>query len=364
MKIILVLIITLGVWASDFKLRERERAKKILNKSLEQLADTDFGQHIAETISMQIEMGGNVDDVLRLLSELKASLLTEQKSEESSFATEKMELETAISNNDKLSAQAMAEADDAANKLRELNGKKAQLEAKISVTLQQLELIKKQRVQMEESHEKDSKEYGRRSTEQNEVIQVLERIIQELTEQVLASPAATSLIETKKILARLPLISSMNPVAALLQLSTSLDRELVREIITKLELIRDSLKSALRDDDEAIKRANILHDTLLKKITELEDNLHLEIQGAQKELTQIDSDIVLLNDRKDSNQKLSEQATAAMENTKTNLQNLVAVHQARSQDRSTAVELVEKAIQIMRVNEEGLKERTGEATRF
>eukprot|EP01017_Pseudomicrothorax_dubius_P000095 TRINITY_DN0_c1170_g1_i1.p1 TRINITY_DN0_c1170_g1~~TRINITY_DN0_c1170_g1_i1.p1 ORF type:complete len:221 (+),score=95.86 TRINITY_DN0_c1170_g1_i1:3-665(+) len=153
-------------------------------------------------------------------------------------------------------------------------------------------------------------------------------------------------------------IAALNPVMALAELTTALNAKVARRIIQKLREIQDLLRQALEKDKAVKVRSEELYEQTVSRLNQLKTDVSLSLEILQSKLKTLkrqhtEEDLAMA-----SNQKIYDQSTASQKS----LEDLLIARQNSFKDaratRAKELEIVEKAIQILRVKESDIKANT------
>eukprot|EP01017_Pseudomicrothorax_dubius_P033866 TRINITY_DN4584_c0_g2_i5.p1 TRINITY_DN4584_c0_g2~~TRINITY_DN4584_c0_g2_i5.p1 ORF type:complete len:392 (-),score=152.88 TRINITY_DN4584_c0_g2_i5:834-2009(-) len=333
------------------------RGKMKLEDRLQGMGNNDFGQTVLQMISLQTEMGGDVEDVLKLMYDLKASLETEQNTDQAEYDKQSASLIQRIFDAEQAASNAITQVNEASSRLKEMRSRREVLEKLIVKNNLQLNRTIEQRTKLVENHEQEAQELIERMKQAKELIEVLTLIINDLTHKVLLNNEPT-LAEVQQIADRLHEVAKSNPLASLVQFTATLDVYVIKNIITKLEDIRIRLALTLKDDKKESEKAETLYQDMIKKLQEIEQNLSAELLSASAELKQIDVDEVTEEERKENNLELFRNNQVLQAASQVELDTATAAHKKRSDDRSAAIKLLNRAIKTIKNKKDRLIEAT------
>eukprot|EP01017_Pseudomicrothorax_dubius_P033865 TRINITY_DN4584_c0_g2_i3.p1 TRINITY_DN4584_c0_g2~~TRINITY_DN4584_c0_g2_i3.p1 ORF type:complete len:362 (-),score=133.19 TRINITY_DN4584_c0_g2_i3:834-1919(-) len=333
------------------------RGKMKLEDRLQGMGNNDFGQTVLQMISLQTEMGGDVEDVMKLMYDLKASLETEQNTDQAEYDKQSASLIQRIFDAEQAASNAITQVNEASSRLKEMRSRREVLEKLIVKNNLQLNRTIEQRTKLVENHEQEAQELIERMKQAKELIEVLTLIINDLTHKVLLNNEPT-LAEVQQIADRLHEVAKSNPLASLVQFTATLDVYVIKNIITKLEDIRIRLALTLKDDKKESEKAETLYQDMIKKLQEIEQNLSAELLSASAELKQIDVDEVTEEERKENNLELFRNNQVLQAASQVELDTATAAHKKRSDDRSAAIKLLNRAIKTIKNKKDRLIEAT------
>eukprot|EP01006_Ploeotia_vitrea_P006913 TRINITY_DN15238_c0_g1_i1.p1 TRINITY_DN15238_c0_g1~~TRINITY_DN15238_c0_g1_i1.p1 ORF type:complete len:129 (+),score=27.84 TRINITY_DN15238_c0_g1_i1:400-786(+) len=116
------------------------------------------------------------------------------------------------------------------------------LESEIRIKQEQLDILNRREVELDDARVHDAEEFTRRQQQAVEVIGALELIIEKLS----TIPANDN--DANLVLAELAKIGNSNPILALVQVASTFSQEALDNVISKMEELRTSLEASIEDD--------------------------------------------------------------------------------------------------------------------
>eukprot|EP01017_Pseudomicrothorax_dubius_P048210 TRINITY_DN873_c0_g1_i1.p1 TRINITY_DN873_c0_g1~~TRINITY_DN873_c0_g1_i1.p1 ORF type:complete len:354 (+),score=128.09 TRINITY_DN873_c0_g1_i1:124-1185(+) len=352
MRVLLCLLLVVFAYGATLRRQNAPLRAKNLGSVR---SSREFGKDLVEMIELQLQSGGTYDDVVGLLEQIKKDFEDEQRSDSTNYLLEKDSLETTITENNDKAKVAITEKNDALNELKKLDTRITSLEDTIALTEQQQKDLAAQRADLEERKRQDDAEFERRAGEQNQVLEVVVALSGDLSNKFL-NPK--SLVEKQEILTRLHTIGATSALAALMELSSTLDQDVLKRVLIKLETIEGAVREALAADAEAKEKNDQLYESIIAKMQAIEDGLITLLTNSRAELSKSKNQVVVETTRKDTNEQIFIAANKAVEVASTTLQTSTTAFTQRTQERNASIEVVQKALTILRERETELKENT------
>lgn len=263
----------------------------------------DFGRKILDTIALQVNSKAPLQDVAKLLADLKDNLNTQQTDSDSLHFSQISECETDKTNYQSRILYSQNEIQESTVNIGSLSTEVKRLQASIDNANLQLSILAKRETNLEANHEQDANDYDQRVLDHTQVIEALEIIIpklQSITSQE-NSPQA--------IFAELAKIGKSNPIAALVEVAASLDPEALASVINKLEDIRDSVQNSLISDREHQIESENNYNNLINEISNVRESQNRRIEEDTEALSEAQAKYDQEKKRKEDNQNELESAT-------------------------------------------------------
>ena len=252
---------------------------------------------------MQLSSKAPLQDVAKLLADLKDNLYTQQTDSDNLHSSQVAECETDETNYEARIQYAQNEIQEATVNVGSLSTEIKRLQASIDNANLQLSILAKREGNLESNHEQDAADYEQRVLDHTQVLEALDIILpklQAITAQE-SSPQA--------IFAELAKIGKSNPIAALVEVAASLDPEALASVITKLQDIRNSVQNSLDSDKEHQAESEVNYNNLLSEISNVRDSQNRRIDEDSEALAEAKSKFDQENKRKEDNQIELESAT-------------------------------------------------------
>jgi chromosome segregation ATPase len=309
----------------------------------------DFSNHLIDTISLQIKAGGATDDSISLLVQIRNTLESNRDQDQAEFNVLKTQLNDLIQTlTDKANA-ALNEVADANSRLNDLISTRGTLEQEIPRLDGQVTTLHKKIVKLQDDRAHDVNDYHSRVGEQREVINVVQEIINTLTDRVL-NGGDLELIEKQKLTDKLQNLKYSNPILALVDLTATFDRNLAVEIIQRLEALRDSLKAAVEDEEQAEEQAGLNYDALYAELNRVVDKLTQDLQQDKRDYEQVLNDVTTQTNRRDNNQQIYDASNQQKDDTVLQLQSETDNFNARRTKISQEIDLIQQAQNLLVAN--------------
>ena len=220
---------------------------------------------------MQLNSKAPLQDVAKLLADLKDNLYTQQTESDNLHATQTVECETDEANYESRIEYAQNEIQEATVNIGSMSTEIKRLQASIDNANLQLSILAKREAILEVNHEQDGVDYEQRVLDHTQVLEALDIIIpklQSITAQE-NSPQA--------VFAELAKIGKSNPIAALVEVAASLDPEALASVISKLQDIRGSVQNSLENDKEHQEESETNYQNLLSEISNVRESQNRRI---------------------------------------------------------------------------------------
>eukprot|EP01016_Furgasonia_blochmanni_P001766 TRINITY_DN1069_c0_g1_i3.p2 TRINITY_DN1069_c0_g1~~TRINITY_DN1069_c0_g1_i3.p2 ORF type:complete len:404 (+),score=214.08 TRINITY_DN1069_c0_g1_i3:64-1275(+) len=316
---------------------------------LNDMKNGDFSNHLIDTITLQIKAGGATDDSISLLVQIRNTLESNRDQDQAEFNVLKTQLQDLIQTlTDKANA-ALNEVADANSRLNDLISTRTTLEQEIPRLDGQVTTLHKKIVKLQDDRAHDVNDYHARVGEQREVINVVQEIINTLTDRVL-NGGDLELIEKQKLTDKLQNLKYSNPILALVDLTATFDRNLAVEIIQRLEALRDSLKAAVEDEEGAEEQAGLNYDALYAELNRVVDKLTQDLQQDKRDYEQILNDVTTQTNRRDNNQQIYDASNQQKDDTVLQLQSETDNFNARRSKISDEIDLIQQAQNLLVAN--------------
>lgn len=273
---------------------------------IKQLDDSDFGKKLLDTIALQLGNKAPLEDVAKLLSDLKANLHKQNEDHLALHLKQAAECKADIADYNARIEHATNEIKDATINIGNLRNAIKQLKAAILNKETQLQILASRRSNLVRDHAADVANFERRSKEHTEVIAALDIIIPRL-EGIRQNPQTQ-----KQVFAELAKIGTTNPIQALVEVASTFDPAALENVINKLKEIRESLAKSLKDDQDAQEKAAENYDRLLKEIDSVTGNLTTGLKEDRSALAENESNLADEQSRLEQNQKEFKAATAGL----------------------------------------------------
>lgn len=256
----------------------------------------DFGRKILDTISLQIKSKAPLQDIAKLLSDLKDNLNTQQSESDYLHDSQVLECETDINNYENRINYAQNEIQEATVNIGSLSTEKKRLKGSIENANSQLSILAKRESILQTNHDQDIQDFDQRVQDHTQVLEALEIIIPKL--EAITSQDSTP----QSVLAELAKIGKSNPIAALVEVAASLDPEALETVINKLNEIRNSVQNSLQNDKLHQEESNINYNNLLSEISNVRESQIKRIEEDSEALNEAQAKFDQETTRKQDNQ--------------------------------------------------------------
>jgi chromosome segregation ATPase len=281
------LILNIAFSANAVFLKKPSKAAFSVFTELSKLEEHEFGKKILDTIALQIKSQSPLQDIARLLDEIRQDLVTQQAESDALHNQQEQEFADTVASLDRSISDNTNTKDEAENEISILEGEIARIEAEINIKEAQLELLNRREKELDEARQRDSEEFARRQTQGVEVVGALELIIERL------STIPPNENDANLVLAELAKIGSSNPILALVQVASTFSPEALANVIGKIESLRTSLEASLEDDKREETDAIAEYQTLKSEITSTRSNISNALADLKTQLSQNENALAL-----------------------------------------------------------------------
>eukprot|EP01016_Furgasonia_blochmanni_P013815 TRINITY_DN1710_c0_g1_i11.p2 TRINITY_DN1710_c0_g1~~TRINITY_DN1710_c0_g1_i11.p2 ORF type:complete len:367 (+),score=192.12 TRINITY_DN1710_c0_g1_i11:192-1292(+) len=354
MKFITIAICTIligSAFAAESEATMNKR--KALMDSLSKLKSNSFGEHILKTIDLQIKTTGATDNAIGLLAQIKAELEEQRELEANDYNRDATELNNDIDELTAESQSALSEVAEANDRIGQIVSQLNDVEDELPRLEEEVERIRSQKQQLENLRQLDHQEFVRRIAENRQIVEVITQIINSLSE--IALSGGTAMIEKEEILAKLHSTKYTEPLIALTDLSSTFDPQFLRNVIVRLEAIRDNIIDVVDQDKEDEEGAQLNFDNIHGQLEDLQDTFVNDWASATKQQRDLRNELTIEENRRDTNQAVYDAAESAKGNAETDLQQLTDEHDARQAHYEQELEVLGEALNILDANAPSLR---------
>jgi chromosome segregation ATPase len=324
-----------------------------VTETLKNLKSTQFGEHILKTVELQLQAGGNTDNVLNLLAGIRADLESQAELETNDYNRDSTALENQINDLIAEAQSALNEVAEATTRVGELWSQISDLNDEVPRLETEVVRIRGQKQKLERLRQEDIEDYVRRVAEQRQVVEVLSQIISSLSQ--IALNGGASLIEKKEIMQKLTSTKYTEPLLALVDLSSTFDPAFLRNVIVRLEHIRDAITESIEQDQEDEEEAKLNYDNIHGQLEDIQSTFVNDWAAAKRELQRLNNELTVEENRRDTNQEVHDAAEAAQANAEQELQSLTDEHNARQSHFEQELDLIAQALNIVTANAASLR---------
>lgn len=324
-----------------------------VSETLKKMKDSHLGESILKTVELQLTSGGNTDNVLNLLAGIRAELESEAELETNDFNRDATALNNEINDLIAEAQAALNEVAEATQRVGEISAQIADLRDEVPRLEGEVVRIRGQKQKLERLRQEDIEDYVRRVAEQRQVVEVLTQIITSLSQ--IALNGGASLIEKKEIMQKLTSTKYTEPLLALVDLSATFDPAFLRNVIVRLEHIRDAIGESIEQDQEDEEEAKLNYDNIHGQLEDIQSTFVNDWAAAKRDLQRLENDLTVEENRRDTNQAVHDAAEAAQANAEQELQSITDEHNARQAHYEQEVDVLEQALNIMTANAASLR---------
>jgi len=244
-----------------------------------------YGKSLIETISLSLSNKGNVEEVTKLLDDLLFKLNQDQQSDDVAWATESARLKKEIARLTEEIAQIEAQIVKLKEKLKKYEALRDQAEKNLKQYADQKAKNDEVLKSNDAKRVQDAAEFKQSQSDHTDVINAIDQVVAELehlTGSISGAGKPTHVAinaEEKRDAADkiksafLEISQEEAEINAFVELATTADQEALRNLISKLEKIKDNTKASFNDDKQKEEESIAAHATL-KGLLE-SDNLKL-----------------------------------------------------------------------------------------
>lgn len=215
---------------------------------------------------MQIKSNAPLQDIAKLLSDLKNNLNKQQSESDDLHDSQLLECATDINNYENRISFAQNEIQEATVNIGSLSTEIKRLKGSIENANSQLSILAKRESILHSNHEQDLQDFNQRVQDHSQVLEALDIIIPKL--EAITSQDSTP----QSVLAELAKIGKSNPIAALVEVAASLDPEALERVINKLQDIRNSVQNSLQNDKLHQEESDNNYNNLLSEISNVRES--------------------------------------------------------------------------------------------
>jgi len=268
-------------------LKKPSKAAFSVFADLSSLEQHEFGRKILDTIALQIKSQSPLQDIARMLDEIRQDLVTQQADSDALHNQQEQECADTIASLDRCISDNTNTKDEAENEISILEAEIARINGEIKIKEAQLDILNRRDTELDDARTRDSEEFARRQTQGVEVVGALELIIEKLS----TIPANEN--DANLVLAELAKIGSSNPILALVQVAATFSPEALANVIGKIESLRVSLAASLEDDKREEADAIAEYQTLKSEISSTRTNISNALADLRTQLGQDENALAL-----------------------------------------------------------------------
>ena len=281
---------------------------------MKELSSSEYGKSLLQTISLNLENGGSIQQILDLLNDLLSKLNQDQKNSDDAWVIEKKRLVDLIE-------EIQAKILELNKQLDAAKGEKARLEGLIKQAVDNLEQYNKQRsadqeeiANITEKRAKDKAEFSKSQDEHKLVIEAIDQVVEELSKLVGSisgedKPEHVKEIEQEKrdrlAHAFLQITKDKEQANLFLQIATQADQDALKHLLELLAQLKEHLIRSGNADSQSEADSKERFEQLSKNLTD-------DIASLEQAI-----------DRQEKNKKDYEEKLAAVNKTITDLEDLL-----------------------------------------
>lgn len=281
------LIMNIVFQANAVFMRKQSTAAFSVFTDLKKLEDKEFGKKILDTIALQLKSQSPLQDIARMLDEIRQDLVTQQADSDALHNQQEQECADTIASLERCISDNTNTKDEAENEISILESEIARIQGEIRIKEAQLEILNRRDQELDAARQRDSEEFSRRQQQGVEVISALELIIEKLS----TIPANDN--DANLVLSQLSKIGSSNPILALVQVASTFSAEALANVVGKIQSLRSSLEASLEDDGREEQDAIAEYQTLKAEISSTRTNIQNSLSDLRTQLSQNENALAL-----------------------------------------------------------------------
>lgn len=323
---------------------------------LKKIESRDFGKKILDTISLQLANKAPLQDVAKLLSDLKENLYQQQADSDKTHTIQEEECANEIKNYDERIALANKEIEESSQNIGTLNTQISQLKANIENAKLQLNILDKREANLVTNHDADVAAFHKRVEEHNQVLDALDIIIPKLE-------SINQQASQEAVFAELSKIGKSNPIAALVSIAATLDPAALANVVNKLKEIRNSVATSLENDRVHEEEANNNFNALVKEINDVREGQKKRLREDNEALAEAEAKLQFETERRDRNQQELESASNGKAQKEATCEGWRKQYETNKAQRASEVDIITKVQNILATRLEGMKDYLKERDR-
>ena len=276
-----------------------------LKNTLLQIDATSFGKNLLDTIALQLESEGPMQDIANLIRDMMNDLRKQQQDADDAHSVKMGECAQQQADYQARIDHATNEISEATQAIRTLTQKRSQLKKQIIVHKKTLVDLDKLEKDERAKRATNNALFFERQEQTKLVLDALEVIVPKL-KAITPHTAAETFMELAKL-------GASNPIAALVEVASSLDADALARCIGLLEDLQVNFTAFLEEDLEAEIQAQINFDNHMIQIAEMRKVTKQKLANDTQELAETEASLVNQRRRLKENEQELESATAGLE---------------------------------------------------
>jgi chromosome segregation ATPase len=344
MRLLLCVILITATMANTHFLGTNDKVKA----TLKAIDTSDFGKNLLDTIALQLESKGPMTDIANLIRDMITDLQKQQHDADESHAAKMEECKTQKADYNARITHATNEIQEATQAIRELTTKRSNLKKAIVRHIKTLEMLDANEKAARAKRKVDNKLFFDRQEQTKLVLDALEVIIPKL-KAITPHTAAETFMQLAKI-------GASNPIAALVEVASSLDADALARCIGLLEDLQGDFSSFLESDLQNEINAQVKFDNYMIEIAEMRKQTKQQLANDRAELAETEAALVAQRRRLAENNQELDSATKGL-SAKTVECNLYdSNYQNDTKQRSGELDILEQVAAIVASRLAGLQE--------
>ena len=314
-------------------------SNKKLNLALNRIDSNEFGKNLLDTIALQMESNSPMQDIANLIRDMMNDLRSQQQAADDAHSTKMGECADQIANYNARISHATNEIQEATQAIKSLRQRKRTLIKDIATGEQTLVMLDEQEAAARAKRAQDSKDFFARQEQTKLVLDALEVIIPKLR-AITPHTASEVFVELAKL-------GASNPIAALVEVASSLDGAALAKCIGLLEQLQVNFTAFLDDDVEAEIQAQVNFDNLMIAIANLRAETKAKLAADRAELAEVQAALKNQKRRLKENQQELQNATDGLAAKTQECELYDANYNRDTAQRGAELEILEQVAQIV-----------------
>jgi septal ring factor EnvC (AmiA/AmiB activator) len=180
-SVIAILLIANIAFSSAVFLKKPATATFSVFNELQEVENSDFGKKILDTIALQMKNKSPLQDVAKMLAEIRGDLSAQQLASDQLHDQQEAECANEIKEYERRITVADGIRQQAEDEIASLKQEISRLEGDIRNKKQQLDILNQREIDLRESRARDADDFARRQAQSVEVIGALDLIIEKFS---------------------------------------------------------------------------------------------------------------------------------------------------------------------------------------
>lgn len=256
-------------------------------ESLILIDSTDYGKRLLDTIQIELQSQGNVDNILKILNELKDDLINQQNIANGLHDEKVQECTVTIEDYTQTINSLALRIEELEKSIPEISSKLDIVKSKLSTKEKEISELNEELESYDSDYKQDKEDYEKRVKDHRDALQAVDAALEYL-EGLKGSQAGEGRPETSEKIAGEEAAEAYNS-ANLIQLGA--DQATIDKLISKLTSIKGNLSASIDDENTRHEQAESDYNTTRGKIvvtlsdlTSAKDNLIIEKGALETEL--------------------------------------------------------------------------------